>query len=369
MGREPIIIEMTGIFGAGYLPGLFNPLKSLLQENFFWFDEGRPRKLVTNYHIDNEAARRFNPAKRNRINNLIRKVPNLNDEEWREVSSALEWSDNLFEKTIKRSSCNIVFRRGGRLQNYIVWRDTKWKEIDVYRVQPKLPIFLSASYSAIEQTFEQNKEVRRIINASPQSYCSSPERAWELQNDWFERAKNFPGLIPIERERALNEELSKEEFAKALVDKIIPITNLFGLKTMNKRKVFISYSRADEAFAEKLEGALKAEGMDVWIDKKAIMVGDSLILKIREGLDSADFVCALISKTSINSKWVKQELDVAFNQQIRNDSVKVLPLIIDDGVVEDGLELPYFLEGKLYIDFSKNNFDSCLKELMRRLKA
>ena len=130
-----------------------------------------------------------------------------------------------------------------------------------------------------------------------------------------------------------------------------------------KTRVFISYSHSDATFAIKLEQALTERSIDVWIDRKEILVGDSLIERIREGIDTSQFVCAIISKNSAQSKWVQNELDIAMNQQIQNKVVKVLPLI-----VEPNVELPLFLIGKLYIDFSKNEyFANGVEQIMRRL--
>ena len=39
-------------------------------------------------------------------------------------------------------------------------------------------------------------------------------------------------------------------------------------------------------------------GHSVWIDEAEINIGDSLIGKIREGLDEVDFVAAVLSKHS-----------------------------------------------------------------------
>lgn len=61
---------------------------------------------------------------------------------------------------------------------------------------------------------------------------------------------------------------------------------------------------------------------------------------------------------------MREELDLAMNQQIESGEVKVLPIVI-----ERGLELPSFLKGKLYIDCSQGDFDKCVEELMRKLKS
>jgi hypothetical protein len=113
--RQPIIVEMTGIFGAGFLPGLFKPVTSLLQDNYNWLDGGSVRNLIANYHVDNEAAKKSGPSRREQITELIRKAPNLSSNEWEELVASLKWADDLFQKNPKRYPCNVCFRRGGRL--------------------------------------------------------------------------------------------------------------------------------------------------------------------------------------------------------------------------------------------------------------
>lgn len=364
MARKPIIVEMTGIFGAGYLPGLFKPLKSMAEENFLWLDNDKAKSLIASYYVDNTEAAQQNPQRRGRIADLIEKAPNLNLDERTEFVDSLKWADELFEENLKSYPSNVVFRRGGRLQNWIHLRGTQYEESNVNRLQPKLQIFLKADYPAIKQTFEQNQEVRKIIGESPELFCDSPERAFELQEEWLQKVKDFPGLTCIERYQPNKEEFADEEFAREIINTVIPLLNLFELRTMIKRKVFISYSRKDDWFADKLDDALNRKGIGVWIDKKEILVGDSLIKKIREGINTSQFICAVISSNSINSKWVQEELDMAMNQQIESGEIKVLPLIL-----ESGLEMPSFLKGKLYIDFSKVDFDKCVDDLMRRLKS
>lgn len=137
------------------------------------------------------------------------------------------------------------------------------------------------------------------------------------------------------------------------------------IERMNKIRVFISYSHDDSNFALRLENALKARSIDVWIDSQEILPGDSLIKKIREGIDSSQYVCALISGTSIISPWVQNELDIAMTQQIENRKVKVIPLVL-----EENLTLPSFLVGKLYVDFSKPEyFEQGISQIERRLYA
>lgn len=127
-------------------------------------------------------------------------------------------------------------------------------------------------------------------------------------------------------------------------------------------KIFLSHSHADKPFARKLAADLRAAGHAVWIDEAEINIGDSLIDKIREGLDAVDFVAAILSTASINSPWVTRELDIASNREIEEKRVVVLPLLLEK------VPLPGFLKGKFYGDFSDpESYRERLNLLLRAL--
>lgn len=98
-----------------------------------------------------------------------------------------------------------------------------------------------------------------------------------------------------------------------------------------------------------LAADLEAHGIRYWLDEAEIRVGESLIEKIRQGLDGVDFVAAVLSPNSIGSPWVQRELDVAMNQEIAGRQTKVLPILYRQ------CELPGFLLGKFYADFTDGN--------------
>jgi hypothetical protein len=107
---------------------------------------------------------------------------------------------------------------------------------------------------------------------------------------------------------------------------------------------------------------LRKAGHAVWIDEAEIDIGDSLIAKIRDGLDRVDFVAAILSSSSIKSSWVTQELDIASNREIEEKRVVVLPLMLEP------VPLPGFLKGKFYGDFTApDRYNEMLPLLLRAL--
>jgi len=126
--------------------------------------------------------------------------------------------------------------------------------------------------------------------------------------------------------------------------------------------VFLSHSHADKPFARKLAASLRAAGHGVWIDEAEINIGDSLVEKIREGLDQVDYVAAILSTASIDSPWVTRELDIASNREIEEGRVVVLPLLVEQ------VDLPGFLKGKFYGDFTdESQYDHVVSLLLRQL--
>lgn len=110
-------------------------------------------------------------------------------------------------------------------------------------------------------------------------------------------------------------------------------------------KVFISYSSADRRFAEKLSTQLNTEGIDVWYDQWEIKVGDSIVQKINDGISSSDFLVVVLSKNSIKSKWVKEELASASIITISKGAF-ILPILLEK------CDLPPLLTHRRYANFA-----------------
>lgn len=127
--------------------------------------------------------------------------------------------------------------------------------------------------------------------------------------------------------------------------------------------IFLSHTKEDKPFVNRLKAALNERGVtDVWVDEAEIMVGESLITKIEDAITKARFFGAVLSPRSVRSRWVKKELEVAMNMELKGDSVVVLPLLLEK------CKIPPFLEPKLYADFSSPDlFVPSLEKLLRRL--
>lgn len=95
-------------------------------------------------------------------------------------------------------------------------------------------------------------------------------------------------------------------------------------------KVFVSHASEDkDRFVIPFAEQLRARGIDVWVDRWEMLVGDSLVAKIfREGLENASAVIVVLSRHSIGKAWVTEELDAAVVKRI-NEGSKLIPVVLD----------------------------------------
>ncbi|PSR52942.1 toll/interleukin-1 receptor domain-containing protein [Adhaeribacter arboris] len=126
--------------------------------------------------------------------------------------------------------------------------------------------------------------------------------------------------------------------------------------------VFLSHTSVDKPFVRKLAKDLENHGINYWLDERDIKIGQSLIDKIRQGLDEVNYVAVILSPASISSSWVQREIDVAMNQEIKGKTVRVLPIMYQQ------CELPGFLLGKLYVDFTEESkYPDAFKKLVESM--
>ena len=95
-------------------------------------------------------------------------------------------------------------------------------------------------------------------------------------------------------------------------------------------KVFMSHASEDkERFVLPFATELMARGLNVWVDRWEMLPGDSLVKKIlTEGLGEAEAVIVVLSRNSVNKRWVVEELDAAVVKRIQQES-RLIPIVLD----------------------------------------
>lgn len=78
-------------------------------------------------------------------------------------------------------------------------------------------------------------------------------------------------------------------------------------------------------FVEPLAQELTHLGLEIWLDKFILMVGDSLQAKVEEGLRGSRFGIVIISPSFFAKDWPREELDGLFALQMDGAS-RILPV-------------------------------------------
>jgi hypothetical protein len=199
---------------------------------------------------------------------------------------------------------------------------------------------------------EGTRRIHQIVNAissiTSEKYLDNPRiEVHQLENNIWKHLVTYS----IYGEEAGNIEI------KVLADQIISTFN--NLKP--SFQVFLCHSSEDKSIVEQFANKLKSSQSYVWFDKWEIKVGDSIVEKINDGLDTMTHIVIFLSKVSVNKPWVKKELSSALMRKLKDNSVKVMPVKIDD------VDIPTIICDIKYADCTGNlqsGFDQLINDII-----
>lgn len=147
-----------------------------------------------------------------------------------------------------------------------------------------------------------------------------------------------------------------------LVDRATEAKEERHLRDSGKRVVFLSHSSKDKPIIRQLATDLTAAGVSVWLDEQNIRVGDSIPDSIAQGLAESDYFLIALSDASVNSEWVKRELNSALVGELSRRNIRVLPVLLSPTAV------PSLLQDKKYADFTRG-YKHGLQELLNTIRT
>lgn len=121
---------------------------------------------------------------------------------------------------------------------------------------------------------------------------------------------------------------------------------LARLTSGQDKKLFISHSSVDKPFATCLAVDLTKNGHPSWLDEWEITVGQSIPTRVSDGLDACDAIIVVLSEHSVKSKWVENEWQAKYWDEVQEGKVKVLPVLFQN------CKIPTLLKAKKYADFT-----------------
>src|SRR5215470_12767393 len=102
--------------------------------------------------------------------------------------------------------------------------------------------------------------------------------------------------------------------------------------------VFLSYNAKDKPAVRELAERLKRDGLRVWFDEWVIQPGDSIPLKIEQGLEQSRTLILIMSHNAFASEWVALERHTALFRDPTNAERRFILLRLDDAEIMDTLK-------------------------------
>jgi hypothetical protein len=242
---------------------------------------------------------------------------------------------------------------GGRAQRFRPSDPTATEDLRVSGEEVRLALDLEQRDMALLR-------VARLLNAEASgiwtSFSGPDERGleWSLAVD-AEIARRYRNVVTVTDVETARFEISRAYAPSAMMPMMFGHTQQsderqstpsdtaeLSTTSSNERPegpvVFISYSHRDQEFVLALVDQLRQHRVQVWIDTKEMVIGDSLVTRIGDAIQDGDFVVGVISQHSINSPWCQKELALAETQGINAKRVKVLPVKLGDVVMPSFLD-------------------------------
>jgi TIR domain len=129
------------------------------------------------------------------------------------------------------------------------------------------------------------------------------------------------------------------------------------------RDVFLSYASPDKREVDNLYLALSRSGLDVWLDRNELKVGEKFNVTIREKINSSAAVVVCLSKAWLKKKYAQKELRWAMERARDHDNF-LFPVQIE------GCHIPKSLKKFAHVPrLTGRNKDAELKTLCSLLRA
>ena len=128
-------------------------------------------------------------------------------------------------------------------------------------------------------------------------------------------------------------------------------------------KVFISYSRRDKAFVQKLNDALDNAGVHAWVDWEGIELASDWMATITNAIQGSDAFLFVISPDSVKSKVCADELEIALKL-----NKKLIPVLYREPTRDLPLHERLAATNWVYLR-KKDDFDATIPKLVQSINT
>ncbi|CAF1598322.1 unnamed protein product, partial [Didymodactylos carnosus] len=129
--------------------------------------------------------------------------------------------------------------------------------------------------------------------------------------------------------------------------------------SLYKYDIMISYSHTDKDLCYKIQEHLVKDKFRVWLDRDNLY--GSQMQEMANAIENSEFIFICTSHAYKQSAYCQSEAHYAYERRCQLIPLKVIEKYRPDGW------LGFILSGKVYIDFSKTDFDNAYQRLMSEI--
>lgn len=157
-------------------------------------------------------------------------------------------------------------------------------------------------------------------------------------------------------------------------DEWIDVYRATMMHPVQYHSIFISYSSQDEGLARRLHADLQAYGVRCWFAPEDMKIGGKIRNRIDEAIHLHDYLLLILSEHSVSNTWIKHEVDEALEREKRQKRQVLLPIRIDDAVMQSTKNWAAHLRRSRYIgNFTRwtdhQEYHQAFERLLRDIKS
>jgi hypothetical protein len=190
------------------------------------------------------------------------------------------------------------------------------------------------------------------------------------------------GKIPVEFLRGCGLSDLDIEYAKLAAPGLDPeqvtqityeIYRLYCDQPIQFYSCFISYNSKDQKFTQRLHDDLQNNGVRCWFAPEDLKIGDEFRRTIGQQIRVRDKLLIILSKNSIQSEWVGDEVEKALAEEKEQGTLKLFPIRLDGAVLKAKDDWAEKIRLRRHIgDFSawkdEGKYRSAFERLLKDLK-
>lgn len=186
---------------------------------------------------------------------------------------------------------------------------------------------------------------------------------------------NFPSVIGIDTIYKSRGEIP-EVFLRGcgVPEEFIVYMRSLTAKPIQFYSCFISYSSKNQLFADRLYADLQNRGVRCWLASEDLKIGERIRVGIDESIRIHDKLMLVLSKQSVESDWVEQEVETALARERVEKRTILFPIRLDETVMKIETGWPALIRNTRNIgDFRRwknpEAYQKAFERLLRDLKA